>query len=69
MPTVAVDVTDWASKARLRCPEGHVAWRARERTFYCRTCYDNGLEPTYRSLVDAKTGRVVGRGAVRIRGR
>lgn len=46
---------------RLRCPEGHASWRARQATskssreepaFECRSCAVH-----YEFLVDAKTGR------------
>ncbi len=64
MPALRVDPSDWASKARLRCPSGHSAWRAAEGSWYCASCGS-----AYRTLVDAKTGEPVERDAVEVRRR
>lgn len=62
MSALRVDPSDWASKARLRCPEGHSAWRAAGESWYCATCGS-----AYAALVDAKTGERVERDAVEVR--
>jgi len=46
---------------RYRCPEGHTNWRSRKSwqkqaksKYYCATCKDNGDDPHFDELVDAK---------------
>lgn len=65
MPAVTVDVTNWASKARLRCPDprAHSGWRADGSSFWCPSC-----NKAYDELVDAKTGERVAREDVRLEG-
>lgn len=67
MATVVVDLGNWASKARLRCPYGHTWWELREGGFYCHSCREQGREASLERLIDAKTGRWVERDDVEVR--
>jgi predicted small secreted protein len=58
------DKTGW----RYRCPKGHVNVGGRvfkpdgetaKAKYYCRSCQDNGENPHYDRLIDAKTGEPV----------
>lgn len=65
---VRVYVNDWASKARLRCPNppiDHTDWQPQgEHAFYCQSC-----GRSYDHLVDGKTGDQVTRDEVDLRWR
>lgn len=54
MVRLAIDDSDWAERARLQCPEGHVSWFAYGSSWYCHTCGRG-----YDSFIDTKTGEWV----------
>lgn len=56
MARVAIDDSNWAERARLRCPKGHNWWEAYDTTWYCRTC-----RQSYTEFIDTKTGNMVKR--------
>ena len=56
---IRIAVDDTADCWRLRCPEGHTAWRATQVSFYCEEC-----DRSYSALIDRKTDERVGRSDV-----
>jgi len=51
---------------RYRCPNGHTSWQARQSdlvesggAYYCIACKQNGIDPHFDELADAKTGKTV----------
>lgn len=51
MAVFTIDDSNWAERARLRCPEGHGWWEVYDSAWYCRSC-----ARSYAKLVDTKTG-------------
>lgn len=63
---LSIDPSNWAEKARLRCPEGHTAWSPSSRWFWCPTCHTDGEQAYHQYLIDAKTGERVARWEVEL---
>lgn len=59
MARIVIDDSNWADRARFRCPKGHNWWEAYDSTWYCRSC-----RQSYEELIDAKTGHTVNRSDV-----
>lgn len=72
-PTVEIDLTDWADRARYTCPRGHRNWDRTNNHIWCQSCaresrQDERVTPEYYELRDAKTGEAVPWSAVRVIG-